>query len=244
MLFFRYLDKLRNSIEQKRIKFAYQPIVERKTGNIIYYECLLRIYEDEEGARYSVGKAIQGAEKLGLISIIDFTVVEMAVTELLADKNLQLAINISNVGVLNPLLLSRIEGLFERHNVANRLIIEITETVINQDYQTTKNFIDRLHKMGCRFALDDFGSGFTSFKQLISLPLDIIKIDGSYVKDIVNNAHSKFFVDTLIKLSEYLGIKTVAEFVENDEIAKYLIDLKVDGMQGNFFLPASEKRIE
>jgi EAL domain-containing protein (putative c-di-GMP-specific phosphodiesterase class I) len=100
-----------------------------------------------------------------------------------------------------------------------------------------------LHQYGCKFALDDFGSGFTSFKQLLNLPIDIIKIDGSYIRDILDNNHSKFFVEALIKLAEDLGVKTVAEFVENGAIAKFLIDIKIDGMQGDFFLPASESRI-
>ena len=114
---------------------------------------------------------------------------------------------------------------------------------MNQDFITTKKFIDTLHTYGCRFALDDFGSGFTSFKQLLNLPIDIIKIDGSYIRDILDNDHNRFFVEALISLASDLGIKTVAEFVENGEIARFLIDIKIDGMQGNFFLPASENRI-
>ena len=75
------------------------------------------------------------------------------------------------------------------------------------------------------------------------MPIDIIKIDGSYIRDILHNDHNRFFVEALISLASDLGIKTVAEFVENGEIAKFLIDIKIDGMQGNFFLPASENRI-
>jgi len=156
---------------------------------------------------------------------------------------INLSVNISNIGVLNKRLLKRIETLFKKDDVAKRLIIEITETSLNQDFANTKKFIDTLHEYGCRFALDDFGSGFTSFKQLLNLPIDIIKIDGSYIRDILSNNHSRFFVEALIHLADDLGIKTVAEFVENGEIARFLIDIKIGGMQGNFFLPASEKRI-
>jgi EAL domain-containing protein (putative c-di-GMP-specific phosphodiesterase class I) len=217
-------------------------VVDRETGNIIYYEFLLRV-KNKENKWISVGPMICDAESKGLISIVDFTVIEMAISELARDKKISLSVNISNVGVLNHRLLKRLEILLKKYDVATRLIIEITETSLNDDFEAIKSFIDTLHKYGCKFALDDFGSGFTSFQQLLNLPIDIIKIDGSYIRDILRNDHSRFFVETLIKLAADLGIKTVAEFVENGEIAKFLIDIKIGGMQGNFFLPASEERI-
>ncbi|MFK7968010.1 MAG: EAL domain-containing protein [Rickettsiaceae bacterium] len=236
------LNLLRLSLFKRSAKFVYQPIVDRETGDISYYECLLRV-KDQENKWVSVGPMVSDAESKGLISIVDFTVVEMAILELDKDKDISLSVNISNIGVLNKRLLRRIEGLLKKYDVAKRLIIEITETSLNDDFQSTKKFIDILHKRGCKFALDDFGSGFTSFQQLLNLPIDIIKIDGSYIRDILKNDHSKFFVEALIKLAADLGIKTVAEFVENGEIARFLIDIKIGGMQGNFFLPASSDRI-
>ena len=236
------LNLLRVSLLKKKAKFVYQPIVDRESGNIEYYECLLRV-PDENNHLISVGPMIEDAEKKGLINIVDFTVIEMAIKELEKDKKIKLSVNISNIGVLNNRLLKRIESLLRKYNVAKRLIIEITETSLNHDFDTTKKFIDTLHAYGCRFALDDFGSGFTSFKQLLNLPIDIIKIDGSYIRDILSNNHSRFFVEALISLAGDLGIKTVAEFVENGEIARVLIDIKIGGMQGNFFLPASESRV-
>lgn len=236
------LNLLRTSLFQKKAKFMYQPVVDRKSGNIEYYECLLRVL-DENNNFVSVGSMIEDAETKGLISIVDFTVVEMAIKELDDDKKIKLSVNVSNIGVLNKRLLKRIESLLKKFDVAKRLIIEITETSLNHDFVTTKKFIDTLHSYGCTFALDDFGSGFTSFKQLLNLPIDIIKIDGSYIRNILSNNHSRFFVEALINLAEDLGIKTVAEFVENGEIARFLIDIKIGGMQGNFFLPASENRL-
>lgn len=236
------LSLLRSAIVSKTAKFMYQPIIDRKTGKVSYHECLLRI-KDENNQWVSVGPMISDAESKNLINIIDMTVIGMAIEELNKDKDLVLSVNISNIGLLNKRLLLRTEDLLRRSKVAARLIIEITETSFNHDFENTKNFIDTLHKYGCRFALDDFGSGFTSFKQLLNLPIDIIKIDGSYIRDILVNDHSRFFVESLIKLGGDLGIKTVAEFVENGEIAKYLIDVKIDAMQGDFFLPASDSRI-
>lgn len=235
------LNLLRKAILNKTRKFAYQPIVDRKSGNIPYYECLLRIPDDNNNL-ISVGPIIQYAESKGLINIVDHMVFEMAVEELANDPSISLSVNISNIGILDSHLLKTAENLLKKHQVSERLIVEITETALNEDYDTTKMFIDRLHAFGCKFALDDFGSGFTSFKQLQNLPIDIIKIDGSYVRSITTNHHNKYFIEALVRISEELGVKTVAEFVENGEIAKFLIDLKVDGMQGNFFSAAKINR--
>ena len=236
------LNLMRTCLFKQKAKFMYQPVVDRKTGKIEYYECLLRV-KNQKNQLVSIGPMIEDAEAKDLISIVDFTAVEMAINELVSDKKLNLSVNISNIGVLNKRLLERIEELLKKFNVAKRLIVEITETSLNNDFATTKNFINILHAYGCKIALDDFGSGFTSFKQLLNLPIDIIKIDGSYIRDILINNHSRLFVEALINLAEDLGIKTVAEFVENGEIAKFLIDIKIGGMQGNFFLPASENRL-
>lgn len=236
------LKLLKEALAHNTVKFAYQPIVDRQTGEIPYYECLLR-YPDEEGNFTSIGSVIEEAEKRGLNHVIDRAAFKMAVKELVRAPNLSLSVNISNSGILDRSLLNFAQDLLTKHKVASRLILEITETSLNNDFEWTKHFIDRLHAFGCKIALDDFGSGFTSLKQLKNLPIDIIKIDGSYIRDILSNDRSKYFVQELIKLSEELGIKTVAEFVEDGAIAKFLIDIKIDGMQGNFFSPASNNII-
>ena len=237
----RNLNLLRASLFDKKAQFAYQPIIERKSGHVEYYECLLRV-PDQNNNLVSVGSMIQDAEIKGLIHIVDFTAMEMAISELNKEKDITLSVNVSNIGVLNQRFLKRIESLLKKYDVADRLIIEITETSLNQDFSTTKKFIDTLRTYGCRFALDDFGSGFTSFRQLLNLPIDIIKIDGSYIRNVLNDRHSESFVKALIKLASDLEIKTVAESVENGKIAKFLIDMEIDGMQGNFFLEASVTR--
>ena len=236
------LNLLRKSLRNKTMVFAYQPIIDRKTMKVHYYECLLRI-PDEGNNLFSVGTIITDAEKKGLIFIVDQVVLQMAIVELSANKDLVLSVNISNIGILDPALLTLAESLLQKHNISGRLRIEITETTLNQNYQQIATFMHRLRKFGCKFALDDFGAGFTSFKQLQNLPIDIIKIDGSYVRNITSDVQSQDFVSRLIKISENLGAQTVAEFVENGEIAKFLINLKVDGMQGDFFSPASVHKI-
>ncbi|XVN41928.1 MAG: EAL domain-containing protein [Rickettsia endosymbiont of Argas persicus] len=235
------LNLLRQALAKKTIRFAYQPIIDRYTMKIHYYECLLRI-PDENGVYISVGPIIPIAENKGLIFVIDQIVLEMAVHELVKNPNLILAVNISNIGTTDEALWEVAENLLKNHDVSGRLIIEITETSFNDNYEKITEFINNLRKFGCKFALDDFGSGFTSFKQLQSLPIDIIKIDGKYVRSITSDVQSRYFVERLIKISKDLNIDTVAEFVENSEIAKFLIDLKVSGLQGNYYSEAKFDR--
>ena len=237
------LNLLRQALAKKTIRFAYQPIIDRKTLKVHYYECLLRI-PDENGAYISVGPIIPIAENKGLIFVIDQIVLEMSIHELVNNPNLMLSVNISNIGTTDEALWEVAENLLRTYDVRDRLIIEITETSFNENYDKINVFINKLRKFGCKFALDDFGSGFTSFKQLQSLPIDIIKIDGKYVRSITSDVQSRYFVERLIKISEDLNIETVAEFVENGEIAKFLIDLKVGGLQGNYYSEAKFDRAE
>jgi EAL domain-containing protein (putative c-di-GMP-specific phosphodiesterase class I) len=236
------LNMLRKCLKEERVKFSYQPIIDRKTGGVEYYECLLRI-ENHHGEYVSIGSLIEKAEAKGLANIIDFTVIEMVTKELIRNPSLVLSVNISNMGLLNKALGNKIEQIFIEHKIAPRLIIEITETSLNHDFHNSKIFLDKLRKYGCKFALDDFGSGFTAFNQLLNLPIDIIKIDGTYIKNILDNKYNRYFVEALISMAGDLGIKTVAEYVENDAIAKFLIEAKIDSMQGHFFFPASEYKI-
>lgn len=231
------LNIFRFALLRNQVKFFYQPVVNSKTRQLEYYECLLRV-PNEQGEYISAGPIIQYAEGKGLVNLIDLTVVEMAVKQLAEDQNLKLSINISNIGVLNKELLIKIKQLLTNFDVAHRLIIEITETTFNQDFVTTKNFINVLHSYGCLVALDDFGSGYTSFSQILELPIDIIKIDGKYVKDVLINSKHRIFVEALINLAHNLNIKTTAEFVESKGIAELLTKMNVCSMQGNYFSEA------
>ncbi|MFV9920969.1 MAG: EAL domain-containing protein, partial [Rickettsia conorii subsp. raoultii] len=127
------LNLLRQALAKKTMRFAYQPIIDRNTMKIHYYECLLRI-PDENGVYISVGPIIPIAENKGLIFIIDQIVLEMTVNELARNPNLMLAVNISNIGTGDEALWEIAENLLKAHNVRDRLIIEITETSFNENY--------------------------------------------------------------------------------------------------------------
>lgn len=237
------LNFLRCALVDKKVCFAYQAVINHTTMKIHYHEALLRM-PDTRGSYISVGPIIPIAEDTGLIFMIDQMVLEMAVKELVKDPELILGINISNIGTTDKALLSIAENLLSSHNVGNRLIIEITETSCNENYAQITLLMNKLRRFGCRFALDDFGAGFTSFRQLQNLSVDIIKIDAKYIRNITDDLYSQYFVKRLIKIAKNLGIEIIAEFVENAEIAQFLTNLKVNLLQGNFYSEAIFSRIK
>ena len=232
---------LQNAFLKNKLCMAYQPIIDAKTGDISYYEALLRIVNDD-GSTSSAGPFIPIAEKMGFIDVIDSLVLQLVTAELENSPNVKLALNISNASMYDSNWLEMAVKVLSNVDIASRLVVEITETAEAQNQRKMLNFINTLQGLGCEIALDDFGNGYTSFAQLKVMPVDIIKIDGSFIKDITVNKENRFFVKTLLDLGSGFGLKTVAEFVENGEIAKVLMDMDVDYMQGNYFSPALNYR--
>ena len=136
-----------------------------------------------------------------------------------------------------------IESLMRAHpGAGERLIVEITETVAIQDIDDVRGFVTRLKNFGSRIAIDDFGAGYTSFRNLRKLGVDIVKIDGAFVQNIARSADDRAFVQTLIDLARRLQIKTVAEWVQDEEAAVMLRDWGCDYIQGRLIGLASSKR--
>jgi EAL domain-containing protein (putative c-di-GMP-specific phosphodiesterase class I) len=234
-------DKLKKAIVDNRLRLAFQPIIDSATGHVEHYECLLRIL-DEENNIISAGPYIGIAEQYGFINLIDELVFDMVIDELNNSSGIKLAFNLSALGIDNKVWLNKAKKALKDPAIAERLLVEITETASQNDLGKTAYFVAALQDMGCKVALDDFGAGHTSFRQLRTLSVDLIKIDGAFIRDIVTNRDSLLFVKSLLSLSRGYGFKAVAEFVENAEIAKLLIELQVDYMQGNYFCPAINYR--
>ena len=226
---------LLKAFKEKRLRLAYQPVIESSTGKTSHYEALLRLV-NQSGKISSAGALIPVAEKMGLIDIIDTMVMEMVIEELRTDPNVVIAFNVSNNTTENTAWLDAIGKLIkDAPDVASRLIVEITETAIHRDLRRTAFFVASLQSLGCSVALDDFGSGYTSFRQLKALSVDMVKIDGVFIKDIAQSADNQFFVKTLLDFAKGFGLTTVAEFVESGEIAKILMGMGVNMMQGYYF---------
>ncbi len=226
---------LRKAIQENKLRLAFQPIVDSQGGKVGHYEVLLRLIGDD-GKISSAGALIPVAERMGLIDLVDHMVLDMVVRELEQSPTVHLAMNVSNLTTDNIGWLHHFKSLLQdRPDLAHRLMVEITETAAHRDLRRTAYFVASVQEMGCKVALDDFGSGYTSFRQLKALSVDYIKIDGSFVRDLADNPDNRFFVKTLLEFTKCFNLKSVAECVENGETAKILMELGVDYMQGYYF---------
>ena len=226
---------LRRAIAENRLRLAYQPVIDSSDGHIAHYEALLRIIS-KDGKISSAGALIPIAERMGLIDMVDHLVFDMVIKEMLASPNVTLAFNVSNLTTNNFHWLEYAVATLKRYpEVAKRLIVEITETAAQRDLRRTAYFVATLQAQGCQVALDDFGSGYTSFRQLKTLSVDMVKIDGAFVRDLTENNDNKFFVKTLFDFTHGFGLVAVAEYIEKGETAKLLMELGVEYMQGYYF---------
>jgi diguanylate cyclase (GGDEF)-like protein len=238
----RVTDEIVTALNERRIVTAFEPVVEARSREPAFYECLVRM-EQEDGQALLAPDIVPVAERLGLIRLVDHRVLELAVAELAASPNVQLSLNISPDTTMDPDWWMGIESLMQAHpGVGERLIVEITETVAIQDIDDIRGFITRLKRFGSRIAIDDFGAGYTSFRNLRKLGVDIVKIDGAFVQNIARSADDRAFVQTLIDLARRLQIKTVAEWVQDEEAAVMLREWGCDYIQGRLIGLASPQR--
>ena len=238
----RVTDEIVTALNERRIAMAFEPVVDAKARHAAFYECLVRM-EQDDGRILLAPDIVPVAEKLGLIRLVDHRVLELVVAELAASPDVQLSLNISPDTTMDPDWWTSIESLMRAHpGIGERLIVEITETVAIQDVDDVRDFVTRLKNFGSRIAIDDFGAGYTSFRNLRKLGVDIVKIDGAFVQNIARSADDRAFVQTLIDLARRLDIKTVAEWVQDEDAASMLRDWGCDYIQGRLIGLASSKR--
>jgi diguanylate cyclase (GGDEF)-like protein len=238
----RVTDEIVTALNERRIKLAYEPVVAAASRERAFHECLVRM-DQGDGQVLLAPDIVPVAERLGLIRLVDHRVLELVVAELAAAPDIRLSLNISPDTTMDPDWWAGIESLMQAHpGVAERLIVEITETVAIQDIDDVRGFVTRLKNFGSRIAIDDFGAGYTSFRNLRKLGVDIVKIDGAFVQNITRSADDRAFVQTLIDLARRLDIKTVAEWVQDEEAANMLRDWGCDYIQGRLIGLASGER--
>ena len=238
----RVTDEIVTALNDRRITMAFEPVVDARGRDAAFYECLVRM-EQHDGQVLLAPDIVPVAERLGLIRLVDHRVLELVVAELAASPDVQLSLNISPDTTMDPDWWTSIESLMRAHpGAGERLIVEITETVAIQDVDDVRGFVTRLKNFGSRIAIDDFGAGYTSFRNLRKLGVDVVKIDGAFVQNIARSADDRAFVQTLIDLARRLNIKTVAEWVQDEEAANLLRDWGCDYIQGRLIGLASSRR--
>jgi diguanylate cyclase (GGDEF)-like protein len=225
-------DDVLAALDEQRMRLVLQPMVHASTGKAELYECLLRM-ERPDGTIVSAGEFIAIAEQLGLSRLIDRRTLELAVALLKKHSDLNLSVNVSGLTCTDHewlMTLQRLTG--RRRDLLSRMVIEITETAAIEDLDQSINFVDTLKELGARVAIDDFGAGYTSFKNLRMMNVDMVKIDGVFIKNVVNDTSDQIFVKTMIHLARTLGMQTVAEWVGDAACEAYLKDAGIDYLQG------------
>ena len=234
---FTVAEQVQQALHDDRIVLAYQPIVDAATSEVVFYEGLARLL-DEKGELVAAGQFVPIVEQMGLMRLIDRKVLDLGFEALERNPALRLSINVSGLTAVDPVWLAQLsERLSGRRHVAERLTLEITETVALDDIDESSRFVRTLVALGCRVALDDFGAGFTSFRHLRALRVDMVKIDGSFVRDLLHNPDNQVFVRTLVNLAKGIDLVAVAEWVETEAEAEaeFLLSNGVDYLQGFLF---------
>ena len=230
---------IRKALRDNDLFLMFQPVVQLNNGDISHYEVLVRM-RGSEGETITPDQFIPVAERMGLIHAIDLWVVENAIDFLAAlpsyMSRIDLAINLSGAAFQYPDLLQVIRDKLELTWVdAGRLTFEITETAAVDNFERTRDMIHKIRALGCKFALDDFGAGFCSFNYLKTFPVDYVKIDGQFIRQLDDNETDRILVRSMVEIADKLGKKTIAEFVETPNIALKLKELGVNLGQGYAF---------
>lgn len=232
-----WVPRIREALANDRFRMVFQPIVDLHSGEVVSYEALIRMIQPD-GTLATPDTFIPVAERMGLIHDIDLWVVSHAIDTLHGlppelDR-ISLNVNLSIHAFQDPQLLTVVRDRLARTGVsAQRVTFEITETAAVANYDQTRNMVNELRAIGCRFALDDFGTGFSSFNYLKQFPVDFLKIDGSFINNLLNDPIDQRLVKSMIEVGRALDKRIVAEFVENAETLALLREYGVDRAQGN-----------
>ena len=234
-----WAKKLRDALDEDRLVLFQQPVVRLKNSKPVHHEILVRV-RDESGGYILPGNFIEIAESLGLIQEIDMRVVEKLLAYLRAsgqaDKKLRYFVNLSRVSISDQHWIKRFLAMLRGSGVnPNQLVFEITETAAMSEIDVTLTFIKSLKEMGCRFALDDFGAGFSSFYYLKRFDVDYLKIDGSFIRDLATDEGSRIFVRALNDVAHGLDKQVIAEWVETPEALNLLLGMGTQFGQGFLF---------
>jgi diguanylate cyclase (GGDEF)-like protein/PAS domain S-box-containing protein len=231
----QWATELREALDEQRLALYAQPIETLHGAARPWHEVLLRL-KARDGRIVLPGAFLPAAERFGLMPLIDKYVLSRALAHLIASGPIdqtRLSVNLSGRSLEDPGILAALEEYFaDPRQRPGRLCLELTETTAVAHLGRTREFIGRLRGAGCRFALDDFGTGVSSFAYLKHLPVDYLKLDGSFVRDITREPIDRAMVEAIHRLSTIMGFETIAEFVEDEPTLHMLRQIGVNHGQG------------
>jgi EAL domain-containing protein (putative c-di-GMP-specific phosphodiesterase class I) len=230
------VNMVRRAVECRDVVMAFQPVVQAaRPERPAFYEGLIRVL-DQTGRVIPAKDFIPALEATELGRQIDCLALEMGLQALSEDHALRLSVNMSARSIGYPAWMKTLNrGLARDDTVAERLILEITETSAMQMPELVTVFMQDQQARGISFALDDFGAGYTSFRYLREFYFDILKIDGQFIRGIASNPDNQVLAEALLSVARHFDMFTVAESVETEEDAAYLTSLGVDCLQGYYF---------
>jgi len=233
----KWVARIHEALEEDRFCLYAQPILPLDNSCGYHYELLIRMI-GKDGRIIPPGTFLPAAERYNLVEILDAWVIKNVFKLLVENPGFVEQIHYVAINLSGPSLTNRgfLEFIVEQLNSSeidpSKICFEITETLAISNFRTATHFISNLRELGCRFALDDFGSGLSSFGYLKNLKVDCLKIDGMFVKNIVEDPIDRAMVKSINDIGHVMGMKTIAEFVENDEIRQKLVEMGIDYGQG------------
>ncbi len=237
-------DEIKRAVEEKRVIPFYQPIVNRKQ-EIVKYEALVRIKQtsdDGEDIYVTPEKFLKLSEKTKQYILLTSTIIEEAL-HVMSQKNINISINITYQDIKNESIYQTLKNSIKKYNIAqqtkfdisNNVIFELLENESIECFESFKHFIEDFKAMGVQIIIDDFGTGFSSFGQIVGLSPNYIKIDGFLMENITKDEKSLLLVKAIVKFSKELGIKTIASYISSQEIFDIAYEMGIDEFQGSYF---------
>lgn len=232
------------AIEEGRVGLAFQPVFRSGPRPLIaFHEGLIRI-RDRDGRTIPAGDFIPAIENTSLVQAIDRIALQKTLDMLNADPRQRLSVNISMNTIGDEGWMGILTNGCKNHpHIADRLIVELTEATPILDPEIVAYFMEKGHKLGCSFAIDDFGAGFTGFSHFRKYKFDMVKIDGQFIRDLPNNRDNQVLVEALVSIAKQFDMFTVAEFVETAEESSFVQKLGIDAMQGFYYGRSAEMPI-
>jgi EAL domain-containing protein (putative c-di-GMP-specific phosphodiesterase class I) len=234
----QWVGRIARAVEDARLELFAQRIVgiSKAAGDAPYYELMVRL-RDEDGTLVPPSEFIPAAERYNVMVMVDRWVVNRAIDLLetcaKAGRRLPLvAVNLSGTSINDEDFLEFVMTRLGNEEVAHALCFEITETAAVASLSKASLFMRELKARGCRFSLDDFGSGVSSFVYLKTLPVDFLKIDGHFVANVAHDAVDRSMVDAIARIGRAMQVATIAEKVESAEVLEVLKQIGVDYIQG------------
>jgi len=232
---FDMLLKIKDALENDRILPYFQAIVSLETKEVVKYESLVRLIDEKENKVISPYEFLEISKKSKMYSDITKNVLRKSIG-FLKSTNIPISINISFEDIINNDVLNYIAILLQcNEDIAGLITFEILESSEIKDYEQINSFINLVRKYNCKIAIDDFGSGYSNYTQLLNMKPDIVKIDGSLIKNIDGDINSKNIVESILSLTKKSQIKTVAEFIDSEKVHNVVKDLGIDYGQGFYY---------